>query len=294
LGVDSNLDSQPGGLDEDASVRHLVELGYVDPTQIAAREAARRRELQAQLRDAIEMNRQGRGQEAAALLQKLAGDDPDWIAPHRLLAEICYSAGQFQAAEAHLEWLVHHGVDLPPVALMSARLALARRDLRTALAELEFARWVDPNLPAVNTLFGTVLRRLGRWTEAEDAFRLAVEQDPTDARARDGLAAICLMHGEYEDAADWALRALEQDMRLFNAHYHLGLALSFLQRPDDAITALETATRLESERVAPYFRLSRIAGEQLKDPTRSASYRDCAREIIRGRSKRRPTRIIST
>jgi tetratricopeptide (TPR) repeat protein len=265
----------------------LIELGYVDPEEVAAHEAARRQELLLQLRHAIDLNRQGRGQEAAAMLVKLAADDPEWVAPHQLLAEVYYSSGQWSAVEAQLEWLAHHGVDQPRVAIITAGLALARRKLLAALEDLEFARRADPNLPSVHTLTGTAFLRLGRWDEAEDAFREAATQDPHDARARDGLAAICLIHGENEDAADWALRALEQDMTLFHAHYHLGLALARMDRPHDAISALETAARLDGRRTAPFYWLSRITREQLSDARLSAEYRERAKQVIQDRRKRR-------
>jgi predicted Zn-dependent protease len=245
----------------------------------------RRQKLDAQLRQAIELNRAGRGQEAATLLTKLAGDDPDWIAPHQLLAESHYSDGNWQAAELELAWLSHHGVDQPRTAQITAGILMLRRDYQAALRELEFARCVDPNLPSVNTMCGAAYFRLGRLDEAEDAFRDAAQQDPTDARARDGLAAVFLRRGEYENAADWAFRALEQDMRLFHAHYHLGLALAGMDRPDDAIAALETAARLDDRRAAPYYWLSRIVDEQLHDRLRSAQYRQRAKEIIRARRK---------
>ena len=120
-------------------------------------------------------------------------------------------------------------MDHPRLALIRAGIALTRREVQTALVELQYARQVEPNLPSVHTLLGTVLFRLGRLDDAEDAFREAVQQNPADARARDGLAAVFLRHGEYEDAADWALCALEQDMQLFSAHYHLGVALAYLR-----------------------------------------------------------------
>jgi tetratricopeptide (TPR) repeat protein len=123
--------------------------------------------------------------------------------------------------------------------------------------------------------------------EAEDAFREAVQQNPTDARARDGLAAVCLKHGEYEDATDWALRSLEQNMQLSHAHYHLGLALAHLNRPVEALQALDASARTDPGRAAPYYWLSRVAKNQLNDLERSAEYLERGREIIRRRRARR-------
>jgi tetratricopeptide (TPR) repeat protein len=273
--------------DERESVRHLVELGYVDPDEASAREAARRRELEARLRDAVELSRQSRESEALALLEELALDDPEWIAPRQQLLEIHYSAGRWAKAQVELDWLAHHGVEHPRLALIAGGIKAARREFRAAVEELQYARDVDPDLPNVQTLLGTVLLRLGRLDEAEDAFRQAAERGPNDAQARDGVAAVYLRHGEYEDAADWALRALDQNMRLFRAHYHLGIALAFLNRFKEAIRALETAAKIDPSRAAPYFWLSQIEKSSLNDPERSAQYRNMGREKCRQRRQTR-------
>jgi predicted Zn-dependent protease len=264
----------------------LVELGYVDPDESAARDAEQRRVLQSQFQQAIELHRQGNASQAAVVLERIAADAPDWSPPHQLLAEIHYKAGRQRETQAELEWLEHHGVDLARFALIRGAIALARREMQTALGELEYAREVEPNLPSVHTLLGTILLRLGRLDAAEDALREGVQQNPADARARDGLAAVFLRHGEYEAAADWALCALEQDMRLFAAHYRLGVALAHLNRPNDAIAALETSAKLDSSRAAPYYWLSKIAREQLGDAELSARYRELGRETIRQRRER--------
>jgi tetratricopeptide (TPR) repeat protein len=287
LAADSVPDSRQHERGEPAHVQHLVELGYVDPDDIASSDAARRRQLKEQLNQAIELNRQGRGQQAAALLLELAAADPEWIPPHQLLAEIYYRSGQLAETEAQLGWLAYHGVDTARVAVIAAGVALMRRDMQTSLRELEYARAVEPELPSVNTLLGTVLFRLGRWDDAEDAFREASQQNPADARARDGLAAIHLQHEDYEEAADWALRALEQDIHLFRAHYHLGVALASMNRPEEAIAALETSARTDAARIAPYYWLSQISELQLHDPARSEKYRASARDIIRRRRELR-------
>jgi tetratricopeptide (TPR) repeat protein len=221
---------------------------------------------------------------------KIAAEGPEWAIPHVALAEIYYTTGDWSAAEAQLEWLAHHGVDQPRVALIAAGIALVRRDVQSALKEVEFARDVEPELASVQMMLGTVLFRLGRWDDAEDAFREAVRQDPRDARSRDGLATVALHHGEFEDALDWALRALEQEPGLFSAHYHLGLALMWLNQPEEAIAALETAARIDAHRAAPFYWLTRIARGQLGDFARASKYSEQARQII----QRRPNNSRST
>ena len=48
----------------------------------------------------FELNRQGRVQNAAALLFEITAADPEWIPPHQLLAEIYYRAGQLTETQS--------------------------------------------------------------------------------------------------------------------------------------------------------------------------------------------------
>ena len=245
---------RPISQDRDAdAVRHLVALGYVDPAEVAAREAAQRRALKEKLQHAIELYEQGLEQETLALLESLVEEDSDWITPHQRLAEIHSRAGRWPEAQVELDWLTHRGVESPRLALMAGSLALGRRDMPAALELAEYAQFAEPTLPGVQALAGTVLLRLRRFEPAETAFRRTLEQSPCDARALDGLAAIALAHGEFEQAADLALQALEQDMRSWRAHVHLGVALMHLGRTEQAIQALETAARIEPARTAPLY-----------------------------------------
>jgi tetratricopeptide (TPR) repeat protein len=138
------------------------------------------------------------------------------------------------------------------------------------------------------------LLRLDRLKDADDAFGKSLQRNPLYASSLDGRAAVSLRTGEFESAAEHALNALERDMQLSSAHYHLGVALSFMDRPMEAVTALETAARLEPRRAAPYFWLSRIAQVQLGDDERAREYRGRAKSIIRRRRDVRHQRVTGT
>jgi tetratricopeptide (TPR) repeat protein len=271
---------------EDESVRHLVELGYVDPDEVAAREAALRSRLEAELRRAVELLGQGRSTEAAALLDTLVAADSTWIAPRQLLAEMHYRTGNWREARAHLEWLDHHGVVSPKLASIVGAMALADRNLQAALEELEYAAHVAPELAGVQSLLGTALFRAGRWGAAKSAFERARQQNPADTTALDGLAAVALHHGDFEAAAHWALEALEQNMRLFRAHYHLGIALVRLQRIEAAIEAFNACLQLDPTRAVPLHWLAQIAQDHQQNEALAAQYREKARDIIRRRRNR--------
>jgi tetratricopeptide (TPR) repeat protein len=280
--------------DQDASVRHLVELGYFDPADLAANEARLRQKSAATLRDAEEMLRAGRLSDAIGLLNTAAAEDPAWIVPHQKLAAIHYRAGQWNEAEVELDWLTFHGIEHPQLALISGTIALERRQLQRALEYLEYAVYVAPEIPGVLNLLGRAFLRLNRLDDAEAAFQKSLETNSSDAYALDGLAAICLRNREYKKAADFALNALGHDMQVFGAHYRLGIALSFLDRPAGAITALETAARLRPTVAALYWWLARIANVQLKDVKRAKNYYDRGLELVRHRREVRRARPTAT
>jgi tetratricopeptide (TPR) repeat protein len=271
--------------DDDEAVRHLIELGYVDPDVVRARDAGLRQQLDADLQKARLLYKQGDLKESERLLGQLVRDDAKWAAPHQLLAQLYYQAGRIDDAQAQLDWLAEHAVEHPKLSLISAAIALSRREFASALDQLEYARHFEPELSSIDTLIGTAHLRLSQLDSADESFRRAIARDPMDAAAHDGLATIGLRRGQFEQAANSALEALEHDIRLYSAHCHLGLALLRLGRPQDAIAAFEMAAKVNPTRAAPYYCLSRIALEQLGDRDRAAGYEAAGREVVRQRRK---------
>jgi tetratricopeptide (TPR) repeat protein len=273
--------------DYESSVRHLVELGYVDPEDSAARVFARGRLQQVDLKTAADLAARGNFDEAAKILQSLCANDPSWVSPRQLLAEVYFRAGRFSEAQAELDWLTYNAVESPRLSLLAGTIALTRRQIPCAIELLEYAAHVEPELPNIHRLLGTALLRSARLSEAADAFHKAIRRNSADARALDGLAAVCLRQADFDGAADWALQALDHDMKLFEAHVHLGMALAGLHRPQDALKALEASAKVDPTRGAPYRWMAKIAHEQLHEPERAAGYRERGREAVRQRRKQR-------
>ena len=266
--------------DEARAVAHLLELGYVDPTDAAFQKAERRRQLRDKLRDAVELIAQGRAAESVASLERLAKADAEWAEPRRLLAEVHFFSGNPTAAAEHIDWLTLRNVVTPRLSLVAGAIALDRGQVRSALVELEYAHHEEPALPGVARLLGTAQARMGLWDEAERSFEAALRQDPADARALDGLAALALRRKDYEAAAHRALEALERDMHLARAHLHLGIALWRMNRLDAAAGALATYARLDPHRAVPLYFLSRLARVR-GDAVGAERYRKSARAEVK-------------
>lgn len=112
--------------------------------------------------------------------------------------------------------------------------------------------------PGLSLLAGNIHLRNRDFPAAERTFQQSLEYDGPSAAALVGLASVNLHLGEYEEAAVYALDALEKDMRLGKAHYHLAAALYFLNKPQEAIQALSSWAAVEPHAAAPYRWMARV------------------------------------
>jgi len=266
----------------DASVQHLIDLGYADPDAEVAREFAVRRLLEAEFHEAVKQYERGGLDEAARAFEKLVAADPDWVGPRQALAELYYRQGRIGDARAQLEWLTLRAVERPRLALIAGAIALSRREVSEAVELFRYAAHVEPELPSVHSLFGAALLRCGDVEAAERAFHTALKHNDADTQAMEGLAAASLRQSDYTGAANYALAALERDMHCFRAHCHLGVALAYLERPQDAVAAFENAARINARGAAPYWWLRRIAASA-GDDSLAAQYRSRGRAVVRQR-----------
>ena len=274
-----NENAVAGSPEELAAVRHLLDLGYTDPLQTAARQMAAERARQAALDQAEQLLRDGQAAEAIALLETAARNEPEWIAGRHWLARAYFRAGRIDETRELLDWLEAHGVEHPEILVMRAGIALGRRRLDEARDQAEYAKGLHAPLPQADVILGDVSFRRGDRQAADAAYRLAIKHMPRNAAAKTGLAAVALREESYEEAADWALRAIEDDPTRWQAHCHLGRALAQMERLAEARIALESSARLNSMRAAPYHWLAEVC-ELLGDRAGALSARQRAREVI--------------
>jgi tetratricopeptide (TPR) repeat protein len=274
-----------GSLEEQAAVRHLVDLGYEDPLEIAARETIRRRAQESQLNRAAELAGAGQSQAAIDLLESAVAGDERWTAGRHWLARAYFCAGNNKRAAELLHWLEVHGVEHAELALMRAALALKRRELNQALDWAGYAKCLQDPLPEADVLIGEIHLRRGQLDEAEAAFnRAATHAESASALA--GLGSVALRRGELEVAADRFLSALERDMSLWKAHFRLGWALLHLNRREEARVSFATVARLQPQLAGPFGFLWRLC-ELEGDATGFAELKARASEVIRRRREAR-------
>jgi tetratricopeptide (TPR) repeat protein len=277
----SEKSSVADGNDQNDAVHYLLELGYADPDDVAARESANECRQETELNRAVSLLEAALVPQAVAQLNQIAEQNPDWLLPHELLAKAYYQSSERKLAKHEIDWLSWHGDETPPLYLLMAAIALEERHFDLALEYLRCAKRARLPLPGLLALKGSVHLRKRQFMAAAEAFQSSIDSDGPTAQALDGLATTSLHAGRHEEAALHALAALERDMRFGRAHFHLGLALLQLKRVPEALRAFETWAAIDTERAAPFFWLAHVARHHLHDLSLASSFRHQSRERVR-------------
>jgi protein O-mannosyl-transferase len=155
-------------------------------------------------------SRQKRYDEAIAYFQRAIAERPNYMSPHKNLAETYADMGRPQDAEREYR----AAIDLAPLS-SGARNAFAQYLLdrgRAAEAREQYAisAQVDPNSEAQVNL-GNFLAAAGEVDRARSAYQSAVAMDPFDSRAHFGLAKLDEAAGRFQEALSGYRAGLETD-----------------------------------------------------------------------------------
>jgi tetratricopeptide (TPR) repeat protein len=124
---------------------------------------------------------------------------------------------------------------------------------------------------------GNALVDLGRYEEAETAYREAIRTDPDHATAHNNLGVALAYLDRYAEAETAYREAIRTDPDHATAHYGLGNALINLDRYAEAETAYREAIRINPDYATAHYEL----GNALFDLDRYAEAETAYREAIR-------------
>ena len=266
-----------------AAVSHLLELGYVDPDEIAAKEVANRCQQETELNRAISLLDSGLAPQAVSELKLVAEHNPDWLQPHELLAKAYYQANQRELAKQEIDWLSWHGDESPQLYFLRATIALDERQFDSALVHLRCARSARQPLPGLLALEGCIHLRRRDFAAAKIAFQSSIDVDGPTPRALDGMATICLHSGRHEDAALHAPGCSGTRHAIRPGTLSPRPRVTALNRLPEAYRAFESWAAAEPQRAASYRWLAHLAQHHLNDSSLAATYRNQAREAVRSR-----------
>jgi tetratricopeptide (TPR) repeat protein len=204
---------------------------------------------------AVDLERQGRSEEAFAHLQEAVRIKPDYAEAHNNLALALLERGQPDEALVHARAAVESRPDLPQ-ALVNLGLLLNRAGRPDeAIPHLEKAVRLRPGSAEARYNLGLALAGVGRLPEAMDQYGEALRLDPGSAEARNALGTAWLASGRCEEATKDLEGALELRPDYAEAHANLGLALTRCGRAHDATAQYEEALRLRPDYAEAHYNL---------------------------------------
>jgi tetratricopeptide (TPR) repeat protein len=166
----------------------------------------------------------GQDEQAIAVLAPVEAAHPDDLAVAWLLGSAMIRTGHRRDGLERVDRVARQG-NRPEAFLLAGQTALKMNEFERARDYADAALRLDPRLPGVDTLRGTVMSYLGDTKGAIAVLRKAVEADPHDFEAQVALGAV--LHTERD---------------LDGARQHLQLALRL--KPDSNLARYEWA-RLE-------------------------------------------------
>ena len=118
------------------------------------------------------------------------------------------------------------------------------REYTAAIAHYQASLRITPDQSAIWNQLGAALTRIGRQTDANEAFRTVLQLDFKDITARYNLATGLAKTGATDDAIAQFEQVIGFMPDFARAHYHLALALQTKGRTADALQHLREAARL--------------------------------------------------
>ena len=212
--------------------------------------------------EASDRFREGRTEEALALLREILEKQPRSSFAYQKLAYTLHQLGRTREAVRVLEEAVSRGVaDLSLLALLGSYL-IEVSDLPRALALLEGLASDHPDFAEAHNYLGVAYARMGRAESAEREFLRVLELDPSSASAENNLGSLALARGDSASAVRHLERALELDPASASASNGLGVARALAGDLEGAINAWRRAVELSPTQFDAMLNLARALSDR--------------------------------
>lgn len=192
----------------------------------------------------------GRAEEAARILQQLAGEEKNYAAATMRLALVDYVAGRFDQAHRALNEVLSRDPKNTVALTLKARVLLATNQLDEAKAQAQAALALNPRLAQAHVVLGKAHLAQHQLKEARGAFTEALSFNPHFVEAHLELSRLHLA----ADEIDSSIRSAEQAVKSApgNVSVRLALVRSLMSRAEDLPRAeAEMRTLLAKSPFAP-------------------------------------------
>ena len=267
-------------------MQQFAALGYIDDPGADKEKQADAAEIEGKYNISRTYMWKNQCDRAQPLLEELVKRRP-W--EDRFLSQLatCYFlAGYLRQAERVLRAIYgDNEPDNVSAFLMLAKIEMGRGNLKEAYRNLERAEEMKGASPNIYTQIGRLYEDLMQLDKAKSAYEKAVELDPDNALAFQGLSNVCRRQGLNQETADAALRAVGLLHRLPVAHFNLGVAMARGGQPKRAIVAFETALRFAPRMHNAHRYLATLHRTNGGDLKKAAFHRTEASKLLHNRPK---------
>lgn len=234
-------DLQHSMLDSPEAVQQLVALGYLPAATAEAMKGVEIAIAESKFNLAIMHSSLGRESKALELLQQLHAAHPDRPRYTIALAKSYAGVGQYEKCLAMVETLEAGGWRSPEADMLTASALFNQGHAERALERLAECERRFPPSAMLFSMFGNMHIARKNWAEAATAYAKVLALDDDDPHSHNGLAHAALRLGNFEQAAEHALRAIGLLFFFPQAHFHMGMAFKGMGESARAVQSLKLA-----------------------------------------------------
>ncbi|MCW5755366.1 MAG: tetratricopeptide repeat protein [Phycisphaeraceae bacterium] len=227
------------------AMRQLADLGYI--SELSAHEAdhASLCDRETRFNLGVVYMSTGRTGEASKVFERLHAEHPDEPRYAMNTAHCRYATGRHSEAVDILERLADRHPAIADAQLLRGAALFAQGRIDEAAEALEAAVRQSPDRPDLLCTIAGAYTHLKRFDEAEQVLGRAAHIDPHDPMVPYRRAELHLARGQFEDAAEQALTAVELRHFFPEAHYTLGVALTWIKDYPHAIQSFKVALSMQ-------------------------------------------------
>jgi Flp pilus assembly protein TadD len=133
-----------------------------------------------------------------------------------------------------------------------------------AIEEFKKALELNPNFPAALNNLGMCYGKLKQYDQAEETLRSALQLNPHDVLAMNNMAVMYMETGRFEAAREFAQRAVTVEPNYANGHLTLGSIYATMRQFDMAEAEFERALELDPSNRNAQNNLARLRQERQK------------------------------
>jgi predicted AlkP superfamily phosphohydrolase/phosphomutase/tetratricopeptide (TPR) repeat protein len=235
------VDLQRSMMESPAAVAQLIALGYLPPETAESQNAVEIASAELKFNLAIVHSSMGRTRKAIELLTELFERRPENARYGAALAKALANDGQYERCRAIVASLEAAGWHSADADLLVAAALFNEGQADAATVRLADCERHYPPTPQLYQLIGNIHLARRSWQDAATAFDKSLTLDDDSPHVHDGAAHAALKLGDFEKAAEHALRAVGLLFYFPQAHFHLGMAFKGMGETSRAARSLKIA-----------------------------------------------------